>query len=389
MDRSSPADGLLMKLRMALGKELMVSFGAMLAVVLLLAASTMFGVKDLQRVFDEEIAQYTARTAGPAAGAVHMERGSEADASRKVHARVSRTLQGAAGLGALAAVVCAWAFRTVRRSTRSLRKTTGILHEGSSRAAAGARLVDQARGALEQGAAEQSRSVTAVRTTAERLAATTQRNAEHTSQSAALMGRVDQGVRTANTTLLSLQTSMEEIAASGNRTSGIIKVIDGIAFQTNILALNAAVEAARAGQSGEGFAVVAGEVRNLAQRCAEAARNTSSLVEESSLKSREGRARLEEVIGAIQGITAASAEVRALVEGVSAASQEQAGGIAEIAGAVQQMERHFQQVARSVESLASAGVQISAQTTNVESGVARLRQLVDGIQAGPQPPRAG
>ena len=181
---------------------------------------------------------------------------------------------------------------------------------------------------------------------------------------------------------------MEEIAAASSKVSGIIKVIDGVAFQTNILALNAAVEAARAGEAGLSFAVVADEVRNLAQRCAEAARDTSSLVEESVVKSREGRARLEDVIGSIQGITQSSAEVKALVDDVSVGSQEQALGIEEIGRAVHQMEKHVQQVSSSVESLALAGDRISAQTTNVENGVTRLHELVDGVHAAAPPSSA-
>src|ERR1022692_3018905 len=121
--------------------------------------------------------------------------------------------------------------------------------------------------------------------------------------------------------------AMEGIKVSSDETAKIIKVIDEIAFQTNILALNAAVEAARAGEAGMGFAVVAGEVRNLAQRSAQAARETATLIEESVTMSKGGSAKVQQVTDAIRSITGSTAKVRTLVDEVAAGSQEQARGI--------------------------------------------------------------
>jgi methyl-accepting chemotaxis protein/methyl-accepting chemotaxis protein-1 (serine sensor receptor) len=314
-------------------------------------------------------------------GLAQMQRDSLAAASREVEASVARSRWIAIGLGGMAAALCAWILWVVRRSMKSLRKTTLILSEGSTQAVAGAKQVKDASAALAQNAEQQSRNVGTTSSTAEELAAMTQKNAELSNQSAALMARVEEGVQAANSTLRSLQVSMDEIAASSGKVSGIIKVIDGIAFQTNILALNAAVEAARAGESGLGFAVVADEVRNLAQRSADAARDTGSLIDESAAKSLEGRARLDEVIKSIEEITGRSTEVKALVDGVSMGSQEQAKGIEEIARAVRQMEQQIGQVLCSGEDLTLAGRQISAQTTNVENGVARLQAMVDGTRS--------
>ena len=127
---------------------------------------------------------------------------------------------------------------------------------------------------------------------------------------------------------------MKEIDDSSNKIARIIKVIDEIAFQTNILALNAAVEAARAGEAGLGFAVVADEVRNLAQRCAQAARDTAGLIEESIVTSRDGNARLDQMAGTVRAMTESAAQVKSLVDEVNMGSQEQARGMEQISRAV-------------------------------------------------------
>src|SRR5207344_3611002 len=131
------------------------------------------------------------------------------------------------------------------------------------------------------------------------------------------MNAVSQRVAEANATLADMMTSMQEIGASSGKISKIIKVIDEIAFQTNILALNAAVEAARAGEAGMGFAVVANEVRNLAQRSAQAARDTALLIEEMVAKADDGRAKVDQMAGAIRVITDDATKVKTLVDEVN------------------------------------------------------------------------
>src|SRR5437762_5169352 len=159
------------------------------------------------------------------------------------------------------------------------------------------------------------------------------------------MNAVSQRVAEANATLADMMKSMEEIGASSGKISNIIKVIDEIAFQTNILALNAAVEAAGAGDAGMGFAVVADEVRNLAQRSAQAAKDTAGLIENSIQKSGEGDKKLSEVVCSIQAITEGAGKVKVLVDEVKVSSREQAQGIEQIAKAVAHMEDVTQRTA--------------------------------------------
>src|ERR1035438_1990410 len=162
-------------------------------------------------------------------------------------------------------------------------------------------------------------------------------NSENSTAAASLATQSQERIAETNRTLEQMVEAMGEIHTSSGKISKIIKVIDEIAFQTNILALNAAVEAARAGEAGMGFAVVADEVRNLAQRSAQAAKDTAGLIEESISKSSEGRAKLEQLSVAIRAITEKAAQVKTLINEVRVGSQEQSRGIEQIGGAVGQM----------------------------------------------------
>ena len=153
-------------------------------------------------------------------------------------------------------------------------------------------------------------------------------------------------------------------------------MIDEIAFQTNILALNAAVEAARAGEAGLGFAVVADEVRNLAQRSAQAAKDTAQLIEASIETSRDGNSRLHQMTEAILAVTGNSAKVKALVDDVNSASQEQARGMEQIARAVVEMEKVTQSAAASAEESASAGTQLDSDAVQLRALVRELHEMV-------------
>ena len=174
--------------------------------------------------------------------------------------------------------------------------------------------------------------------------------------------------------------SMEDISKASGETSKIIKTIDEIAFQTNLLALNAAVEAARAGESGAGFAVVADEVRNLAMRAADAAKNTSGLIEDTLKKINSGSVLVASTNKAFTEVTTFTDKVGQLVEEISSASHEQAEGIEQINKALAEMDRATQQNAATSEESASASEEMNAQAVTMMVSVEELITLVLGLK---------
>jgi methyl-accepting chemotaxis protein len=177
------------------------------------------------------------------------------------------------------------------------------------------------------------------------------------------------------------------IKESSDRTARIIKTIDEIAFQTNLLALNAAVEAARAGNAGRGFAVVAEEVRSLALRSAQAAKDTSSMIEESQHRAEQGVSASREVQELLQRIRGNVEEAGTMVREVAAASREQSRGVEQITQAVSQMDQVTQSNAASAEENAAASEELSAQATSLRDTVRTLSTLVMG-RNGPSGQRA-
>jgi methyl-accepting chemotaxis protein len=265
----------------------------------------------------------------------------------------------------------------VRGLSRILRQTVRELLEGAGQVASASAQVASSSQALAQGSSQQAASLEETSASSEEITSMTRKNAENSATAATLMTDVDQRVKEGNQTLEQMVQSMQEITGSSDKISKIIKVIDEIAFQTNILALNAAVEAARAGEAGMGFAVVADEVRNLAQRSAQAAKDTSALIEESIAKSNEGSARLQRVSDVIQAITDSTVKVKTLVDEVNLGSQEQARGIEQISKAIAQMDRVTQGTAASAEEGASASEELSAQAEAMQHAVTKLSRLVD------------
>lgn len=277
-------------------------------------------------------------------------------------------------ISAIAGVGLAWF--VVRGVNSVLGRAVTELADGAEEISSAAGQVSTSSQSLAQGTSEQAAALEETSASSEEISSMTRKNAENSRLAADLMGEVDAKVRLGNQNLDQMVISMRDINTSSDKISKIIKVIDEIAFQTNILALNAAVEAARAGEAGMGFAVVADEVRNLAQRSAQAAKDTAVLIEESINNSNEGSQKLDRVADVIRSITESASQVKTLVDEVKVGSEEQARGIQEIAKAISQMEQVTQNAAASAEESASASEELAAQSTALKDVMSRLERLV-------------
>jgi methyl-accepting chemotaxis protein len=228
---------------------------------------------------------------------------------------------------------------------------------------------------LAQGASEQAASLEESSGALEEITSLTKCNAERSNQAKQLANQARQAADVGSTDMLQMNSAMEAIRGSSSDIAKIIKTIDEIAFQTNLLALNAAVEAARAGEAGMGFAVVADEVRNLAQRSAQAAKETTSQIEAAVAKTQQGVQISTKVARNLQDIVSKVRQVDDLVAEVAAASQEQSQGLEQVKTAVAQMDKVTQSNAASAEESASAGEELSSQTKSLQDAVGQLMAL--------------
>ena len=292
------------------------------------------------------------------------------------------------GVGLAIALGILIAFLIVRSTGSVLRASVRTLKDGAHQVTAASTQVSSASQSLSQGATEQAASIEETSASMEEMASMSRQNANNSRQAETLIRTVDTRVNESNQSLGAMVSSMTAIKESSNNISRIIKTIDEIAFQTNILALNAAVEAARAGEAGMGFAVVADEVHRLAQRSAEAARNTADLIEQSIVRSNEGAERVEQMAGSIRSITDAVGEVRQLVEAVSTASQQQAQGFDQVSQAIAQMEKVTQTNAATAEESAAASEELNAQAEASLVAVEEIAHLVGDSQESPAAPKS-
>ena len=262
--------------------------------------------------------------------------------------------------------------------SRNLNRISSAAGEGAANIATAAGQVASSAQGVAQGSQEQAASIEETSSSLEELASMTKQNADNTRTVAQLMDEAKTLVGKAAQGSEKMADAMKEIKSASDQTSKIIKTIDEIAFQTNLLALNAAVEAARAGEAGKGFAVVAEEVRNLAMRAAEAAKNTGSLIEENVTRVQGGVQIVEGLKTALGDVTTSSSKVANLVHEIAAASDEQSKGIEQINVAVTQMNTVTQQNSANAEESASASEEMAGQAESLKDLVHELTGLVNG-----------
>ncbi|MBI5834752.1 MAG: methyl-accepting chemotaxis protein [Armatimonadetes bacterium] len=283
-------------------------------------------------------------------------------------------------IGLIAALFLGLALsRSITNDTTNSIQTaiTGLTSSSDQVTSASAQLSDTSQ-SMAAGASQQASSLEETSASLEEMAATTRQNAESAAQARAMAERAQRAATTGDSAMARMAGVMGKVRESANQTAAIIKTIDEIAFQTNLLALNAAVEAARAGDAGKGFAVVAEEVRNLAQRSAEAAKDTAALISESQENAGAGVAASDEVGNILKEILASVTSVVQLASEVASASDEQAQGIGQITSAVTQMDQVTQSTAASAEESASASEELSAQAVQLRDMVLMLVGVVEG-----------
>jgi methyl-accepting chemotaxis protein len=231
---------------------------------------------------------------------------------------------------------------------------------------------------LAEGASEQASSLEEMAASMEEIASMAKQNAEHATE-AARVGKITADCMSrSHKSLRNADQSMKEISSCGEDTAKIVKTIDEIAFQINLLALNAAVEAARAGEAGAGFAVVAEEVRTLAIRSAEAAKETSDLIGTTLTHIREGADTLKETLDEFYQMGEEGGKTMNFLNEIKAASNEQSGGIEQVNIGVQEMEKVTQQTAAGAEESASASEEMKAQAEHMKDVVEALVGIVGG-----------
>jgi len=327
-------------------------------------AKVMTSKIDLMKVVEDQIAQHVSGSAAAEQGA--------AESGLLVYAGIAFfTLAASIGLSAL----------VLRRLNDSLQTTMSHLLSSADSVAQAANQISSASDSLAQGTTEQAASLEETSASTQEIDAGTQNNRKQSQRAVGAVTTAKKHIQEGQEVLAQTLNSMKEIIASGQKVSNIIKLIDDISFQTNILALNAAVEAARAGEAGLGFAVVAEEVRSLAQKCAQAAKDTEALIGESSAKSAEGAAKVNDVAVLFQKTTESMEQVKAATEQVHVSSDEQARGMQQVTRALLQMEQVTQTNAANAEESAAASQSLKAQSQSLREVVRELQTLVDGSDA--------
>jgi methyl-accepting chemotaxis protein len=266
----------------------------------------------------------------------------------------------------------------VRSITRPVKKAVRGLTEIAEQVNAASAIVSNAGQELSEGASTQAAAVEQTSSSLEEMASMTRQNAENAAQANSLMLETKKTVGQANESMQGLTASMKEISKASEQTQKIIKTIDEVAFQTNLLALNAAVEAARAGEVGAGFAVVAEEVRNLARRAADAAKDTAGLIESTVKKVKEGAVLVDRTNAEFSRVLNGASKTGELIGEIAAASQEQSQGVEQINRAVAEMDKIIQMNSSNAEESSTSSFELNSRAGELQIFIQDLSALVGG-----------
>jgi len=270
----------------------------------------------------------------------------------------------------------------------NLEQALGQVMAGMEQVATASKQIDSGSQTLADGASQQAASLQVVSANLQAMSSMTRQTARNAQEARALAVDADHAVTEGEKGMRELSHAITKIKASADATAKIVKTIDEIAFQTNLLALNAAVEAARAGAAGKGFAVVAEEVRNLAMRSADAAKNTATMIEESVRNAESGVHIQDNVLKSLTQISIKAKKVREVMDEIAAASDQQARGVDQIHGAMERMNRLTQQTAANSEESASTAEELSSQADVTQDLVASFK-LGGGKRTGSAARHAG
>lgn len=255
---------------------------------------------------------------------------------------------------------------------RKLNQTFEIIQSTSGQVDSGAKQVSTAAQQLAQGATEQAASVEELASSTQEISASIQETSEHISKVNSYMAETTEDIQVSNHQMEQMLTAMKEIDSSSDEIQKIIKVIDEIAFQTNILALNAAVEAARAGEAGKGFAVVADEVRALAGKSADAASQTTTLIENTIAKVKDGTGIAEKTAKALEGVSDRINKVNEAMVKINSAAATQSGATEQISQGIEQISSVIQTNSASAEESAAASEEMSEQADLLQKELSRF-----------------
>ena len=297
--------------------------------------------------------------------------------SEQQSGRLDRELKVVIGSSLLVVLAGVLTSIVVTRSVnRQLRQAVGGMRAAARQIEGAAQQLASSSNVLAHGASQQAASVEETSASCEEISSMARRSVDHARQMLNLVNEAQRATVSGTHELQRMAEAMNEAVGASDRVKRVIQVIDEIAFRTNILALNAAVEAARAGEAGAGFAVVADEVRGLAQRSAEAARQTAQLVEESVRSTQTSRSHLDAVMKAMDDIQREATETSGIAGEVSSNSEQQTHGIEQISKSLNHVDGVTQQVAAAAEENASTAAELTSQVGTMIQVAGELDALV-------------